>query len=125
MGADGDCTVSVSDELNPPSDPALTPVCVRPISGLDLAVRSDVLAVEESLEIRLSCDVDRRRVHRAVSTTMRTPAHDRELAVGFLFTEGIIVAREQVAGVRACGVGTPIPGPAWRVPLLVDHLTQR
>src|SRR5205807_4025779 len=65
----------------------------------------DVLAVEEPLEIRLGCHVGGRRVHRAVSITMRTPGHDLELALGFLFTEGILVAREQVAGVRACGAG--------------------
>src|SRR5438034_5364353 len=75
------------------------------ISASGLAVQSDVLAVEEPLEVRLGCDVGGRRVHRAVSITMRTPGHDLDLAVGFLFTEGIIVAREQVAGVRACGAG--------------------
>ena len=71
------------------------------ITGSGVAVRSDVLAVEEPLEVRLGCDIDGRRIHRAVSVTMRTPGHDHELAVGFLFTEGIVVAREQVAGVRA------------------------
>jgi len=68
-------------------------------------MHDDVVAVEEPLEIRLGCDVAGRRVHRAVSITMRTPGHDLELAVGFLFTEGIIAAREQVAGVAACGAG--------------------
>jgi len=78
-------------------------VCRIAASGL--AVQSDVLAVEEPLEIRFGCDVGGRRVHRAVSITMRTPGHDLELAVGFLFTEGILVSTAQVAGVRACGTG--------------------
>src|SRR5271170_7986892 len=88
-----------------PSDPALAAVHVCRLSGTSLAVQPDVLAVEEPLEIRLGCDVGGRRVHRAVSITMRTPGHDLELAAGFLFTEGVIGAREQIAGVRVCGAG--------------------
>jgi FdhD protein len=86
-------------------DPALAAVRVSRIAGSGVAVQSDMLAVEEPLEIRLGCDVAGRRVHRAVSITMRTPGHDLELAVGFLFTEGLLVSPEQVAGVRACGAG--------------------
>jgi FdhD protein len=95
--------VSVSDQID--LSRALAAVGVCRISGSGLAVQSDMLAVEEPLEVRLGCDVGGRPVHRAVSITMRTPGHDLELAVGFLFTEGVIVAREQVAGVRACGAG--------------------
>src|SRR5882762_6166434 len=86
-------------------DPALAAVRVCRIATSGVAVQSDVLAVEDPLEIRLGCDVGGRRVHRAVSITMRTPGHDLELAVGFLFTEGILVSPEQMAGVRACGAG--------------------
>jgi FdhD protein len=97
--------VSVADQIDPPRDPALAAVRVCRVSDSGSAVQPDLLAVEEPLEVRLGCDVGGRRVHRAVSVTMRTPGHDLELAVGFLFTEGVIVAREQVAGARACGAG--------------------
>ena len=86
-------------------DSALAAVRVSRIEASGAADQSDVLAVEEPLEIRLGCDVDGRRIHRAVSITMRTPGHDLELAVGFLFTEGILVSPEQVASVHVCGSG--------------------
>jgi FdhD protein len=91
-----------------PTDRALAAAQTSRISGGNSTVRADVLAVEEPLEIGLGCEVAGKRVHRAVSITMRAPGHDRELAVGFLFTEGIIVAREQVAGVVNCGVGNVV-----------------
>ncbi len=42
----------------------------------------DELTREEPLEIRIG--------RKVVATTMRTPGHDEELAVGFLVTEGVI-----------------------------------
>lgn len=57
----------------------------------------DRLAVEEPLEIRvLSSEGD-----RAVAVTMRTPGADEELAVGFLYCEGVICSRGDILGFEA------------------------
>jgi FdhD protein len=102
------CGVSATDSTGPGDDSALAAVRVCRVTATGTAVQSDVLAVEEPLEIRLGCDVDGRRVHRPVSVTMRTPGHDHELAVGFLFTEGIVTTPEQVAEVHPCGNGNVV-----------------
>jgi FdhD protein len=56
----------------------------------------DYLVAEEPLEIRVN--------GRALSVTMRTPGHDLELAAGFLFTEGLIENRGQMARLEALAV---------------------
>lgn len=53
----------------------------------------DSLAAEEPLEIRLA--------GKPLTVTMRTPGHDLELAAGFLLTEGIIDAADQIAEIRS------------------------
>jgi FdhD protein len=51
---------------------------------------TDLLAVEEPLELQLAYGpADFRRV-KSISVTMRTPGHDFDLAAGFLLTEGIV-----------------------------------
>jgi FdhD protein len=68
----------------------------------------DVLATEEPLEIRLAYSrPDRSRAQQSVSITMRTPGHDEELAVGFLYSEGIIGAAADVEAVAPCGPPAP------------------
>ncbi|MCL2450956.1 MAG: formate dehydrogenase accessory sulfurtransferase FdhD, partial [Polyangiaceae bacterium] len=57
----------------------------------------DLVAVEEPLEIRLEWGEPGARRERAISVTMRTPGQDEDLAVGFLYTEGIIRGSDDVA----------------------------
>jgi FdhD protein len=75
----------------PISERALTRV---PADGAGYSAM-DRIAVEEPLEIRVSGD--------AIAVTMRTPGHDRELAMGFLFAEGVIRSAHDVGAVVHCG----------------------
>ncbi|MDI1241813.1 MAG: formate dehydrogenase accessory sulfurtransferase FdhD, partial [bacterium] len=83
------------------SSAATSETLVRRISPEGDSESSDSLAVEEPLEIRIGFPDGS---HRAVSITMRTPGEDGELAVGFLFTEGILKSPEQVKQIRHCGL---------------------
>ena len=58
---------------------------------------SDTLAIEEPLEISLAYGDRSCRLSKNISVTMRTPGNDAELAVGFLFTEGIISSKSELA----------------------------
>lgn len=69
------------------------------ISGYDAEVLDDQLAVEEPLEIQIRFRSGGRKERKSVSVTMRTPGNDRELAAGFLFTEGIIDSQKQIDGI--------------------------
>jgi FdhD protein len=74
---------------------------------------SDAVAVEEPLEIRVD--------GRALAVTMRTPGHDEELALGFLYGEGLI------DGPRAAGLTEDLAKNIIEVagPLLGDPGSRR
>jgi FdhD protein len=100
--------VPVTEPTDTAPDRSVSEVPVTRVDATGMTCEPDSLAVEEPLEIRLGLNVEGRREHRSVSITMRTPGHDIELAVGFLFTEGILTAPDQIAGVRSCGAGNVV-----------------
>jgi FdhD protein len=59
----------------------------------------DRVVSEEPMEVRLD--------DHLVTTTMRTPGHDYELAVGFVFTEGLL-ENAPVQQVRYCATGSAV-----------------
>lgn len=63
----------------------------------------DLVVIEEPLEIRLGFGRVEDRQQKSISVTMRTPTgHDFELALGFLFTEGIIASFEDILSIHYC-----------------------
>jgi FdhD protein len=71
---------------------------VKVVEGEQARVRSDSLATEEPLEIRLQAGGET----KTVAVTMRTPGADFELAAGFLYGEGIISSRGDVEKMSYC-----------------------
>src|SRR6266511_5121498 len=71
-------------------------LAVRDQDGFE---RSDRLATEEPMEIRAEGPGQQ---PVTIAVTMRTPGDDFELAVGFLYTEGLIHSRADVDQVDYC-----------------------
>lgn len=82
-------------ELRPTSR---TRAKVRVIEASGERARSDHLATEEPLEIRVVIGGKR----HTVAVTMRTPGADFELASGFLYAEGVISSKEQISRLSYC-----------------------
>ncbi len=80
-------------------DSSIQKVQIQRFSDLDSDSREDLLAVEEPLEIRISFSYGNQVGMKSISVTMRTPGNDKDLALGFLFTEGIIDSFDQVKSV--------------------------
>jgi len=75
------------------AQPAKVPVRRWAAGGLG-ADEADVVAVEEPMELRVG--------DRSVAVLMRTPGHDRELAAGFLLTEGVIRSADDLLDIVLC-----------------------
>ena len=89
-----DAQKAQKQKVSPQSPAATTAEVLRWNGKAALKPRTDLVAVEEPLEIRVA--------GHSVAVTMRTPGHDRELAAGFLLTEGIIRERRDVVEIIHC-----------------------
>ncbi|MGW7354131.1 formate dehydrogenase accessory sulfurtransferase FdhD [Streptomyces sp. NPDC054784] len=63
-----------------------------------VSTRPDTLVAEEPLEIRLN--------GKPLAITMRTPGDDFSLAAGFLVSEGVVGAKDEVTGIAYCAGAT-------------------
>jgi FdhD protein len=79
----------------PGIDPRLAPAVASRRVIRRGAPALDTLAVEEPLEIRVDGET--------IATTMRTPGADADLALGFLFAEGILAGPADVSAISHCG----------------------
>lgn len=76
-------------------------ISIKKIIIGEMMEADDQVAVEEPLEIQLAYSTPNGRMKKNIAVTMRTPGNDEELAIGFLFTEGIIKSRDAVLNVKS------------------------
>lgn len=92
------------------------PYCVSRFGPAGVMQQEDRLAVEEPLEIRLRWQRNGAWEEESLTITMRTPGNDAELAVGLLFSEGIVRSREQILAITHSDNGNTV-----FVQLAADH----
>ena len=115
-----DSAAAIPSALSPPQS-VRVPVQAR---GQQVrAADTDLVTVEEPLEIRLGYLENDHRSERSISVTMRTPGDDFALALGFLFGEGVIQGGGDVADVAYCGPPSPDKGLRNTIKVeLADHV---
>lgn len=73
---------------------------IQDLTADNITEAEDVLILEEPLEIRIGFGSAATRQRKAIAVTMRTPGQDVELALGYLFTEGVVFSRNDVKNSR-------------------------
>ncbi|HZQ52382.1 MAG TPA: formate dehydrogenase accessory sulfurtransferase FdhD [Bryobacteraceae bacterium] len=76
---------------------------IRRIHDVESERVMDTVATEEPLGIRIIYSFKGARFSDSLALTMRTPGNDRELAAGFLLSEGVIRQRRDLLDVRPLG----------------------
>jgi FdhD protein len=76
---------------------AVREVLIHRVRGEEVQLAADEVAVEEPLELRLRHVQDGVASEQTICVTMRTPGHDVELAVGYLYAEQVIHSLDDLA----------------------------
>jgi len=82
------------------NDISVKKIAINRVVKNQLNSADDIVAIEEPLEIRLVYGSVENRISKNISVTMRTPSNDEELAIGFLFTEGILKNISEVKSLK-------------------------
>ena len=82
------------------STTAYSTVSIQKVNQKNVVQQTDYLAIEAPLEIRLRFGKGCNRQQKSIAITMRTPSHDFELAVGFLYTEGILPNKSAIQKIQ-------------------------
>jgi FdhD protein len=72
--------------------PGITRLPIQKMALESRTESTDPVAIEQPLEIRIQYGPATNRQEQSLSITMRTPGNDDELALGWLYTEGILPA---------------------------------
>ena len=73
---------------------------IHQVQGNDWSTKTDLLAIEEPMEIHVHWEEQGIPHQKNISITMRSPGNDEDLAIGFLVTEGIIHSPSQIKDIR-------------------------
>ena len=76
---------------------------IKRFNDAEVTAVSDQVAIEEPLEIQLCSETKTSSAAKSISVTMRTPGHDEDLAIGFLYTESIIHGAEDIKSINVIG----------------------
>ncbi len=82
--------------------PPVTSSDVERITHQGREATTDLVAVEEPLQIIVEHGESHARSEAPLAVTMRTPGHDADLVTGFLYGEGVISGPEDLIRVRHC-----------------------
>ena len=85
--------------IRPPETPSLA-FAIERWTRTGHGPADDHVVTEEPLEIRVRAG--EQAPYATLAITMRTPGHDVELAVGFLYGEGLITESAEVIDARPC-----------------------